>query len=528
MKKFLALGLISICSAMTFAQDYVEPVVIPDATARKISQDGKWVGCHGTSIVIYNVETNKSEVYAECSLGNGNAIALSGLTVGSQEDYAALMKEGKLILPEIFVEAEFAGFNGITSDGSRLVGFVKNPVLIGDDETDPYDEGIIAYVPVYADIDPDGNIESYEVLPYPEKDFLGNVPQAVRGIWISNDGKTILASMTDSNGRMEDPIVYTQSENGDWEYTTPTKEFFNPEGIDIPENPWNNYPPQPKLTDYMNALQYQAYMKAWENYFLNGGPEVDPLQYMNEDKAEEYIKAYEEYENYFTEHLEEFNAYEKAYRELLQTSIYFGDTAMDPEGSFFATNGHYYDEEGTNAPSRVLISNIETGENKFIESKYSGLKIHQILSDGTIIAYTGLFTYDVLKGYILLPGESEFQPFSNYLATVNPKYAEWLEDMFPYGEGIINASENMAVIAGGLDILAVEDTRLFPESTIITYILPDVNGLAGVEAIEESPVDGVYKVYNLMGVKVLETKDKSEIKNIGKGIYIVNGKKIAL
>lgn len=51
---------------------------------------------------------------------------------------------------------------------------------------------------------------------------------------------------------------------------------------------------------------------------------------------------------------------------------------------------------------------------------------------------------------------------------------------------------------------------------------------AGVEGIIADPEEGVYKVYNLQGVKVLETKDASQIKNLDKGIYVVNGKKVAL
>ena len=81
MKKLLTLVMFSFI-IMSYAQEAKEPVVITDATARKISTDGKWVGCHGTSIVVYNVENNSSEIYPECSIGNGNAVSLDGTTVG--------------------------------------------------------------------------------------------------------------------------------------------------------------------------------------------------------------------------------------------------------------------------------------------------------------------------------------------------------------------------------------------------------------------------------------------------------------
>lgn len=49
---------------------------------------------------------------------------------------------------------------------------------------------------------------------------------------------------------------------------------------------------------------------------------------------------------------------------------------------------------------------------------------------------------------------------------------------------------------------------------------------AGISAIEAD--GGVYVVYSLSGVKVLETADKAEINNLPAGIYIVNGKKISV
>ena len=49
---------------------------------------------------------------------------------------------------------------------------------------------------------------------------------------------------------------------------------------------------------------------------------------------------------------------------------------------------------------------------------------------------------------------------------------------------------------------------------------------AGVESLVAEPTDGIYRVYNLNGVKVLETKDASAFDALPKGVYIVNGKKV--
>lgn len=514
--------------AIMFAQTGLEPVVLPDATARKISSDGKWVACYGMAIVEYNVETKEIYDYPECSLGIGNAVALDGTIVGSKDDASVFMRNGEVIYSDILESYQITGINGITPDGSRITGYVRNPILNDNYEGDPFDDGTVVFLPFYANMKADGTIEKINILPYPEKDFLGNSPMYVTGEWISEDGKTILGKMTDSYGRFEDPVIFHENNNGEWSCMSPTKEFNNPTGIEIPENPWLKAPSEPKLKDYMTELGYQAYLKDLEES-LFGGPEVNPLDYMSEEMAQKYIKDYIDYENYYTDHRSEFEAYEKAYREVLTTSTFFLESALNPNGKTFATSGVFYDEEGTEVPSKVYIFNTETGEYQKLESPYSGLKIHQVLSDGTVIAYTGLFTYDVLKGYILLPGANDFIPFSKYLSDVNSSYSQWLEETFPKGEGIISASDDLSVIAGGVDALHLADDNfeLFPDSTILSYILPKVKS-SGVESIELPDTDGIYKVYNLMGVKVLETKDKSEINNLGKGIYIVNGKKIVL
>lgn len=61
---------------------------------------------------------------------------------------------------------------------------------------------------------------------------------------------------------------------------------------------------------------------------------------------------------------------------------------------------------------------------------------------------------------------------------------------------------------------------LNPEITATYYVTT-----VGVTAdfVEDN---GVYTVYNLNGVKVLETADKSELNLLGKGFYVINGKKV--
>ena len=58
---------------------------------------------------------------------------------------------------------------------------------------------------------------------------------------------------------------------------------------------------------------------------------------------------------------------------------------------------------------------------------------------------------------------------------------------------------------------------------IATWTVDQSTGIFNIEA-----VDGVYRVYNINGVNVLNTEDPLELKNLEHGLYIVNGKKIIL
>ena len=72
----------------------------------------------------------------------------------------------------------------------------------------------------------------------------------------------------------------------------------------------------------------------------------------------------------------------------------------------------------------------------------------------------------------------------------------------------------MSVIVGGN-----------PYGDMFSYIIASDN--AGIEGMEVAVAEH-YIVYNLSGIKVLTTKDKTQLSSLPKGIYIINGKKIKL
>lgn len=62
----------------------------------------------------------------------------------------------------------------------------------------------------------------------------------------------------------------------------------------------------------------------------------------------------------------------------------------------------------------------------------------------------------------------------------------------------------------------------------IASVVITKKGAAGVDAVEVAPVVNHWTVYNLMGVKVLDTDNEAAVNELANGIYVINGKKVAI
>lgn len=102
------------------------------------------------------------------------------------------------------------------------------------------------------------------------------------------------------------------------------------------------------------------------------------------------------------------------------------------------------------------------------------------------------------------------------------------------------ANERVEVDIDALELEAGDYTLVIPECIIFFY-MPDYTtycnplteipftvegGYSGIDQMMES--DGLYRVYNLQGINVLNTQDKNALNNLPAGIYIINGKKTLL
>lgn len=543
MKRTLLLSLCSPLFLSAFSQTQVWDgvTVLEHSYTQKMSSNGQYiVGFSGEGGTIsYNIKTGKAYFSPSMDYGKGHVVSDAGWVVGCQlllEDegnhaYIYKTDEDEGFRPAVFDTYKTSNIHSITPDGSRICGVV-------DGAAKGYEN-----LPYYCDIDANGNLGNLQFLPFPDKDFFGTRPQYCSATWLSNDGKTILGQVIDSRGFTVYPILYTQKSDGSWEYSLPSEKLFNMTNLPLPE-PIKEieelFPdvPYPNVQDFMGRLEY--------NQFVNAGEPYDRLQaYMTPEQLAAYEAASEAYWEVQDEYNIIFENYMSQYWTIVDNSVFFTRNAMtlSADGKWMASSASV--EEFLDAFNSVLyyepyVCNLETMEwKKFGNDKVSyhtnqifdnGLTVVNVISDGLRPAST----------YLYYAETNEFVSLLDYLEEGNPQYVEWIKK-FLTGDVVTGGSEtnpdyerdvtftgqavfsdDMSVIAGGADGYVLDLNMYF------TYIFNDVK--TGVEEIsaDTSINGGIYKVYNLQGIQVMETSNISDLYNLSQGIYVINGKKVKI
>lgn len=518
MKTIYLLSPLLLWGSICFAQNLSEPSLIPGMFAIKISPNGKWVGSQGGYAALYNTETNELTSYSGGYLGMGNTIADNGMAVGDGEGGGCIMWNGSFIYPESLNSNNiYYSPNAITKDATRMAGIVRNP-----------QDGKVEYVPFVADMDSEGNVNTPILLPYPEIDLFGAYPYQVTAQCLSDDGKTAIGMVVDWRGIYSYPILYFQDEKGIWDYLLPTENLFNPDGIEIPKNPWLDEPPYPYPQNFMTGAKKDAYEEEYKNWVAGFGTQPEPQNYMTEEQYTAYEKAVEVYNDWYYSKEEKIKEYIKIYDRILSTSPTFSisEISMHPSGEYFLAHGGVINDQ--NRMEGKVFEFLRNGEiYKIMSFEEENLFPSQVLTNGTIVLSLPLET-GVSSTYFLLPGETEPISVGEYLKPDYPGYATWLEKTAPYGNGFVIASDDLSVIASGLMSDNIVDFGSVASSyRFYSYVISDLEP-TGIEEINADSLNGVYNVYNLQGVKVMQTKDISKLGELGKGLYIINGKKVIL
>lgn len=486
---------------------------LPEMYAIRISPDGALFASRTGVTSAYDINSGETFSYSDAFVGTGNSVANNGMIVGAGDQGAAIFLQGETIYPSTMQEYGYAQFNGVTKDATRVVG------MMGNSEMGP------TYIPFVADIDESGQISNLVTLPFPDRDLFRSIPQWVGASWISEDGKTILGEVLDGVGYYSYPIIFTEDSNGEWNYTLPSASLFNPEGIEIPMNPYVDEPDYPYPENFMSGAALQAYREAKQAFAAGQGLNPDEFDYMTDEQAEAYMEALKAYNDWFYSDYDKIAAYFAAYDAVQATSPTFAlsEFCIHPDGKSFMTRGGLVQSDGKLDGKIYEFST--TGLVRIIDTPNPDLYPSQILSDGTLVAT--LPKMAVPNTYLLLSGAEDFITIREFLEPEYPELSNWMDETIPYGSGLVCVSDDMSVMAGGLlsDQLADygEKNDYYYSSYVFYNLAP-----ASVENLSLSPFDGSYKVYNLQGVKMLETKEIKEISNLPKGIYIINGKKIVL
>lgn len=486
-----------------------------------LSPNGEWIANSAGDASVYNIPENKVYSYEDSEAGRGNAIANNGMMAGDVGFVPVVFYLDKVNYPSKFIQSyDYGTFNGINADGTRAVGFVGNP--LSKDE-------IMMEFPSYVDIDANGNVGEIKILPHPELDLFGSPVQRVIALAVSDDGKTIVGEITDFRGMYEYPIVFTEDNQGNWEYSLPTEDLFNPTGIVLPANPDVSEPTFPEPEDFMSGIRYQEYLTAmerWENGYEDEQP--NPLDYMNDVQKESYRTAAEIYNTWFYDNEEANRLYRIIYLDVLKTSPNFGfnHAKVSPDGTMISSSASLLDDSYEEV-SYLYTMNVDGSNLRKYPSPQGVTFPIQILPDNAVIASQPKGSFP--NTFIFPPSGKGAIFLLDFLKTDYPQVASWIQENFGFGTGQVFFSYDMSVLAGGIepDLMSEydEDTADYWYSTYIVnnLILSDVK-----EIKTDNINDGIYRVYNLQGVKMLETKDRDAISSLNKGIYIINGKKVVI
>lgn len=455
MKKTLLLsGALLMAAAPAFAD--VTPAVYPDAPFMGISSNGKYTtfSLQGMLLSVLNLEDPSEcsvyydEVYqmGQYIPGYGTCVADDGSTVGNatiydaegnQWDQAVIYNvKGDLTVLSVPDKDQINLAHGITPDGSRICGNVGLSPFSMDSQ-------MIMQVPVIWNRNEDGTYGDPVMLPYPAKDFLGEVPQMITALAISSDGKTVAGEVVSNSGWWTYPIIYTLGDNGEWSYSLPFLNelfFTNPE-IYIPANPGN----YPLVNDFMTQEELDAHAKALEEW--NNTPYEDRdwskypniQNFMSDEEKEVYAAAVDKY-------YVDLAAYQNAVDAATAGSVTFefNSVVLAPDGKSVAYN---YNAGGVGplkpaqkspkysplsksaregeelATSTVFVLNLEDGKSYKTYTCEEGLTATCAAKDGKYVAYSG----NSWGGYpcaMVIDPEKGLQPLQEYF----PAIKSWVDD----------------------------------------------------------------------------------------------------
>ena len=536
MKHLLLITGVAALASSAFAQNTPQPTTLENSDAYSISSNGKYMLSDGYSgLKIYNLESNAvfdytdGSDYGKCFAGFANCVSDNGIIVGyDSNDGASYWKDGswhKIKSSEKSTGTDLV--NSITSDGRRICGSIGIASIT-------LDADVLRQVPCFWNWDEaKGDFTDPVLLPHPDRDFTGRVPQLVTAIDISQDGKTIVGQIVPAAGMIAYPIIYTENEAGEWSYVIPDDKELHPEGFVFPEYPGDEGPVYPQFEAYMTEEEVNAYNAAYTAYRESGYtlPEPQYSDYMTSEEIEAYDKAMKEYETVAPEWSEKFSAWFNAYFHILIRipDYQFNSIRISPDGKYYA-NTVVISEEGASYEETVSYTHIyvyEMASGKVTKyEQHPDFTLTYLANDGIALAVSNL--QDDPEAYLL--SEGNCIDMQTYISGRVPEYGAWMDENMVHGIDVLEINEETG-----------EQELVFVEKVITGRACgnPDLSIIAlGVNNIWDLIDDGTSYVFDMKvadGVSRIEKTEMNEsvydlngrrLKNASApGIYIVNGEK---
>lgn len=534
MRKFLILTGMSAVGLASFAQTS-EPTVIEDALIHSLSPNGKYAVSFGTAgMRIFDLETGEEFTqpsdfgYELYDPGLTKCVSNDGVVIASDmTDESAVYRKGGEWHYLLGLEGvSLSNYpQAITADGSRICG------TVGLAPTS-YDEDSLMQGPCVWNAEGDG-YGSPVLLPHPDRDFLGNVPQYITAIDMSEDGKTIIGQIRDSYGLFNYPIVYREDANGDWSYEIPHADLMNPDNLEIIPFPGVG-PVMPQYETFMTQEEIDAYKEVYQNWIISGcvDPYPEYYEFMTPEEIAEYNKAADEYNALATVYNEKLDAWSTCLDTIMASSpgYEFNAVHISPDGKTYGSTIVTESEDDgfgwvRSYDRSVWLFELDS-DRIFKYEKDEDLNLYYIANDGIALATT--LAGSVSQSNVLQNGE--VISMESWMGSKAPAYSSWMDEnmVFPFENYVWNEElgyydvvyeevlmTGRATSTPDLSVVALSVQNVWDEMDDGNAYIFDMKVGTGVESVTPA-IDGQV-IYDLSGRKLNSAN--------APGIYIINGEK---
>lgn len=567
MKKGLILLMtMTIAGLSGFSQ---EGKVYPGYAFNCISPNGNYLVsfAYGVLTVLDNATGEKWQYNEKYNSGSGNYISDNGIIVGYTftTDIASYWKDGSWHNIASAAKRELSYANGITPDGSRIVGIVTP-------ETG-YDMDGLMKVPCYWDIQEDGSYGEIQPLPYPDIDFTGRKPQGVTAVCISADGKTIAGQVRDYRGINPEPIIFRQGDDGEWTYELFCNDLFHPDGVKLPEYPGEtemSYPIQESYMSDAEIEEFEAAFDAWLAEYEETGiydEENMPTyeEFMSPTEIERYqaaLAAYQEWE-------EKYLAYDEALEKLLDIvpAFDYNNVIMTIDADIYATTDMHtrvnMSDYSFSYDCSPYVFNLTDGTYKKYPNENLNLIVSSLSSNGTVLASSMSSDYDPSRiAYILTPDSEDFITLYDFMCVSEPSLGSWMKEKMLHEYTYFEETSYGGILEMKGEVVASGIPFTNPEMTLIALGVPNfwndgsetINydaygyiltlGESGIEEITGTNNSAIHlmkggsikltgefknvKIYDISGKQIFSIQNPSDQieTNLTPGIYIIKAQTI--